>query len=41
MYVLSRELTIRGIMVYSYVKEFDTALNELAPLVKKVKATTR
>lgn len=35
--ILFRGLTIRGFNVYSFVTEFGTALNELAPLVKKVK----
>ncbi|CAF3923397.1 unnamed protein product [Rotaria sp. Silwood1] len=33
--ILMNELTIRGLVVMSYEKEFDTALNEIAPLVKK------
>ncbi|CAF4292159.1 unnamed protein product, partial [Rotaria sordida] len=33
--ILANELTIRGLMVMSYDKEFDTALNEMAPLIKK------
>ncbi len=35
--VLGGELTIRGFIIYSFVKEFDTAWNEMVPLVKKVK----
>ena len=34
--ILRLELTIRGFMVYSFEKEFDTALNDLVPLVQKV-----
>ena len=34
--ILGRELTIRGFMVYSFEKEFDTAFNYLVPLVQKV-----
>jgi len=33
--ILSRELTIRGLVVYAYQEEFGTAFNELVPLVKK------
>ena len=35
--VIFRSLTIRGVMIYAYEKEFCTALNEMAPLVKNVK----
>jgi hypothetical protein len=34
--ILFHELTIRGFMVSSFTKEYDAALTELAPLVKKV-----
>ena len=30
------ELTIRGIIITSYQQEFQTAWNEMVPLVKKV-----
>ncbi|CAF3972845.1 unnamed protein product, partial [Adineta steineri] len=33
--ILMRELTIRGFMVYSFENEFDTAFNDMVPLVKK------
>ncbi len=37
MNILFGELTIRGFFVHTYAKEFGTALNELVPLVKKVR----
>ena len=35
--ILFRELSIHGFMITSFLNEFETALNELVPLVKKVR----
>ena len=35
--ILSRELTIRGIIITSYQHEMEAALREMVPLVKKVR----
>ena len=36
MSIVFKELTIQGIYITTYIKEFDKALNEMVPLVKKV-----